>query len=166
MGCDAYSHYFSFGMKFSISAITVQVTTEKNGIRLQTDFENVYVLSQTLTTAKPILEQNFKLVRDVLDSRAAQQVKSKELDELALKIVLQYFSLYSNWKTFYPNERDRDLAFDIKDLESPMTYDSVSQYLKGKYPQRFRALSAVTLGITLDQFLEYEKGRQEFMDRR
>jgi hypothetical protein len=153
-------------MTFSIGAITLRVTTETNGIRLQTDSENVYVLNQTLATAKPILEENFKLVKDVLGSRAAQQVKSIELEELALKIVLQYFSLYSNWKASYPNERDRDLAFMIKDLENPMTYDFVTHYIKGKYPKRFQEMSAILLGITVTQFSNYEKGRQEFMDRR
>ena len=157
---------FGFEMAFQISTITIDVAPEENGIRLQTDSENIFAVNQTEANAQPILNRNFTIVKSVLVSRTAQHLSESELDALSLKIALQYFCLYSQWKSIYPGERDRDLSFNIKNLENPMTYDTVTEYVKRKYPKRYREISATLLSISLDEFDEYQKGRKEFMDRR
>lgn len=157
---------FGFEMTFQISTITIEVTQEENGIRLQTDSENIFAVNQTEATAQPIINRNFDIVKNILVPRAGQHLTGDELDELSLKIVLQYFCLYSQWKSFYRHERDRDLTFIAKDLETPMTYDSVIEFVKRKYLKRFREIAATLLGISLAEFADYEKGRKEFMERR
>lgn len=153
-------------MTFSIGSVSIQVTEEEKGIRLQTDSENILLINQTLEGCRSILENNFEIVKAVFETRAYQYITSGELDEVILKIVLQHFCLYSNWREIYPKERNRDLKFLVEDLENPMTYDAVSHYIKTKYRKRYREISAKLLGIDENKFNDYERARQEFMDRR
>jgi hypothetical protein len=153
-------------MNFNLGHVEVHVTAEGDGVRLRTSLENISLSSQTFENIKLILTKNFEMVRTCFQQYSNGILNESELDELTLKVIFRYMAMYNNWKTFYPKERDRDLTFILKDLNTPMAYDLVTEYIKTKYRKGYQAKCAQLLGISKEEYLGYEKARKEFMDRR
>jgi hypothetical protein len=153
-------------MSFGIGSINIAVTSDGTGIRLQTDSENILLVDQSFEVIEPIVLQNFDIVRKQYQRNAAALLSDNELDELAIKIAFSYLALYNTWRTVYPKEKDRDLTFLPKDFDSPMTYDLVTAYIRKKFPKDYREKCAVVIGISVEEYMSYEKARQEFIDIR
>ncbi|HEY0654573.1 MAG TPA: hypothetical protein VGD65_15660 [Chryseosolibacter sp.] len=153
-------------MQFTINTIALDVLAVGNGVRIQTELENVLLENQTLATAGPIIQKNFDIVKRVLVPRVESKIKDDELDEVVLRIVLLHLALYNNWRNIYRQEQKRDLTFILDDLKNPVSFDAVIDYAKQKYRKRYREIASSILGTDIPQLMAYEKGREEFMARR
>lgn len=153
-------------MDYQLRNIPIKITEEGLHTRLVCETTNVVVVNHPFTQLKPILDENFEIVFRVFSSRTFDSIPLEEVAMMSLKVVLTHLSLYSLWKRDYAKERNRDLRFNEKDLNSPMTYDTIKYYLEKLYPGRYRQKAALILGVSIAEFEAYEKGRKEMMDRR
>ena len=152
---------------FTIDEIKIELTEENKGIRLTTrNDDNVILPNQTMTSVENIVRENFQIVKSHYLAKTGVLVSIDEYDLsfISLKIVLHYLYMYNMWRITYPQHRDQELKFLPKDFEHPNTGDMIIWYLKNKYPETYAAKCQLMLGMSTDEFTNYEKKRQEFHD--
>jgi hypothetical protein len=65
----------------------------------------------------------------------------------------------------YKRETKRDLTFIQKDFENPYTSSKIVDYFKKMYPDNYATRCEVMLGMTPDQFKEYNIRKEQFDNR-
>jgi hypothetical protein len=65
----------------------------------------------------------------------------------------------------YKRETKRDLTFIQKDFEHPYTSFKIVDYFKKMYPDNYAARCEVMLGMTPEQFKEYNIRKEQFDNR-
>jgi hypothetical protein len=152
-------------MKYDLDHITVELKKEGNGLRLTTDIENWFIPHQTVEETKQITVKNYGIVKDHFKSKTGLIISATDLENVCFNIVLHYFQMYNHWRTMYKRQTKRDLTFIQKDFEHPYTSSHIVDYFKKMYPDNYAARCEVMLGMTPDQFKEYNIRKEQFDNR-
>jgi hypothetical protein len=153
-------------MTFMIEDIMIDLTEENGAIRLTADTNNNVILSnQSMAFVENIVKENFQVVKSHYQKKSGDSVDNRDLNNISLKIVLQYLYMYNMWRRLYEKEKDRDLKFVSDDFEHPATHDMIIGYFKNKYPGNYSVQCAVLLGMSTDRFKKYEEERERSNDR-
>jgi hypothetical protein len=153
---------------FEIDGIAIELAEENEGVRLTThNGDNVILQDQTLISAENTVRENFLTVKTHYyraEAGLSVAIDEHDLSIISLKIVLHYLYMYNMWRRMYMELKDRDLRFLTKDFENPSTGDMIISYFRNKYPEAYSGKCELLLGMSADEFRDYEKSRQEFHD--
>ena len=152
-------------MNFNLDHIIVNIQFENNCIRLKTNNENWLIPNQTIEETKYILEKNYQIVKNYFLPKVGSKITHEDLENVSLKIVIQYFQMYNHWRTMYNREIKRDLTFIEKDFEHPYTSDAIVNYFKSKYPDNFSGKCEIMLDMNPDELQKYIIRKEQFDNR-
>lgn len=153
-------------MVFFLDGNEIQLESEGTGIRLRTNAAvNQLLANVTMDEVKEVVTQNYGIVKAHYAQIVSERISGRDLEKVALQIVLHYFYMYQLWRSLYPAERDRDLTFREEDFGHPGTSDQIMFYFKAAYPKDYAGKCEAMLGMSAAQFRQYEKARQAFFDR-
>lgn len=152
-------------MKYNLDHITIKLEKEGNGLRLTTDIENWFIPHQTIEETRKITEKNYGIVKEHFKRKAGQIISASDLENVCFNIVLHFFQMYNHWRKMYRRETERDLTFIQKDFEHPYTSSHIVDYFKKMYPRHYADKCEVMLGMTPEQFKEYNIRKEQYDDR-
>ncbi|MBD3672297.1 MAG: hypothetical protein HUJ26_02115 [Planctomycetaceae bacterium] len=93
-------------------------------------------------------------------------ITEHQIEQIAIAVVIRFLYTYNLWKANLPEHRDRELVLADHDLQHPYTSDEVLFYCESVFPESYQSEAASLLGITPENFAEWERGRREFWDMR
>jgi len=109
-------------------------------------------------------------VRFFADNRQSSSIQTEitehQIEQIAIAVAIRFLYTYNLWKANLPEHRDRELILADHDLQHPYTSDEVLFYCEKSFPESYQSEAASVLGITHEEFAEWERGRREFWDRR
>lgn len=98
-------------------------------------------------------------------SKSELAIEPGQVEEVALRVVLSWLSMYTSWRAFYPDHRNQPLTVGDEELRSPRTFDQCYDYCKTAFGAEFRRYVAALLGLNAEEYARIEKSRQEFWNR-
>ena len=137
--------------------------SNQNSVRITYDFQNVVLPNQEINNVAKIIEKNFLFVYDFYSSNIDNNIKeisTSFVEEISIKIVLNYLYMYNMWRISYKNQSNLILDFDEKDFHNPDTADIIFDYSKKKYPNDWLEKSAAILGKDKASTLQYYRERK------
>ena len=84
------------------------------------------------------------------------------INSLSWKIANEKHDDYKRFWIQYPKSRKRYSKFLIKDLDHPQVHEQIIYYLKSNHLEVYVKYGSILLELTADEFLNYEKRREEF----
>ncbi|CAM1362581.1 conserved hypothetical protein [Tenacibaculum litopenaei] len=106
----------------------------------------------------------YKVILDYYVGKTKANNVQNYLNELAEYLSLYFFKQYKEYRRLYPKSKKRYSTFNTKDLENPLTHDLIINFFKERFNENYRNYSSKILGINNDEFLKYEKNRNDFYD--
>lgn len=152
-------------MNFQIDDIEVNLEYENDSLRFRTVNGDYSLQYQTFKETKEIVSGNFEIVRRYYGLKCQGKVPYADLNQISIKIVMNYFYMYNMWRRVYKKERNRDLKWLDKDFDNPTTYDIIISYLKKKYPSDYQTACELLLSMSAENFIKYEKNRNDFYNK-
>ena len=98
-------------------------------------------------------------------SKSELAIGSRQVEEVALRVVLSWLTMYASWRSFYPDHRNQPLTVGADELRSPRTFDQCYDYCETAFGAEFRRYVAALLGLNDEEYARIEKSRQEFWNR-
>lgn len=149
-----------------------RLIVERSDTRLLVEDQNVCFENQTPDTLRKVVNNSvgFAFVfftHNVQFSRIEIQITEHQIEHVSINVALNFLYMYNGWKNTSPDKyRDLDLALTHDDLLHPYTRDETLFYCEKQFPKNYQVVAACLLGITLDEFVEWETCRKDFWARR
>ena len=93
---------------------------------------------------------------------ASNKIPSDLLTELIDKITNTQYDNYKRFWQQYPKSRKRYSELKIDDLEHPFTHYEITDFLKRKDFENYKAYSMILLNMTEDEFSDYEMKKCQY----
>lgn len=146
-----------------IEQIKIELTENQyGGLYLTMGGQKNLLPGQSFEQAETIIRKNFEILKSQFLKTASSKIKIEELNEVCLKIVLYWYGLHNSWKYSNEKEKDRDLSFQLKEIQHPYTMDILIPYFKNKNPNDYAEKCASLLDISTDKLLKDESDRAFF----
>lgn len=145
--------------------IALKLHACKNGTRVYFADNSVILLGLDRDLAGTIITENFVAVCGYYRARMGERVLPEDLDHIAMNIVLHYLYMYCNWRSTHAQYADINLYFNTKDYEDPGTFDTITFYMRKKYPKTWAEKSSEFLGLSLEECKARYAARELFYNR-
>lgn len=93
---------------------------------------------------------------------ASNKIPSDLLTELIDKITNTQYDNYKRFWKQYPKSRKRYSELKIDDLEHPFTHYEITDFLKRKDFDNYKAYSMILLNMTVEEFNDYEMKKYQY----
>lgn len=93
---------------------------------------------------------------------SGNQIPSELLSELVDKIADTQYDNYKRFWNQYPKSRKRYSILKLEDLEHPFTHYQITDFLKQKDFDNYRKFSKILLGMTDEEFNDYEIRKNQY----
>lgn len=147
-----------------IGKTKIKFSPHPNGVRFETEDDNLLFPNMQAGDAVPILQSNFEIVYLHFKAIAKNNLEDEILQQACFKIVVFYFYMYALWRAYNENQKGRDLNFLDSDFNHPYTFDKVREFFLRHHHATYAEKSAAMLGMQINAFKEYEQQRQDFYD--
>lgn len=155
--------------KVRLENINAELVQENDNVKVTVDGRAVLLRQQTVAAMAAIIEQNFVMVNSYYLEKISGDFKEifdpVDVRTVSLSIVLNYLSMYNDWRIQYKRKSYDDLGFKQKDFDHPSTHDIIFWYFRQKYPADWDIKSSVLLGMTLDQLKSYYERREQYYNK-
>ncbi len=154
--------------EYKIGDVAFALSQEALNVRLTSADKNVLFAKQNVDDIFSLINHNFTIVNDFYRSivkNSGLNIEFEEISQISFSIVLHYLYMYNLWRNTYKKQANRKLSFDTKDLSHPSTHDIIFKYFSTKYPADWAAKSAVLIGMSDRELLDYYEGRKQFYNK-
>ncbi|PQB04341.1 hypothetical protein [Aureitalea marina] len=114
---------------------------------------------------KPKMDSRQKfleIIRKEYSNLTLDQIKEELLDAVSIGVTDYYYKQYQRFRKQYPKSIKRYSSFHLKDLDHPTTHELIIKILKEKVGAEYKEPATKFLNMTLDEFKDFEKKREEF----
>lgn len=149
-----------------------RLIVEGSDTRLLVEDRNVCFENQTPDTLRKAVNNAVGFAfafftHNVQFSSVEIQITEHQIEHIAINVALNFLYMYNGWKNTSPEEnRDLDLDLTHDDLLHPYTRDETLFYCERHFRKNYQVVAACLLGITLDEFVEWETYRKDFWSMR
>ncbi|NAS29736.1 hypothetical protein GTQ40_02020 [Flavobacteriaceae bacterium R38] len=107
-------------------------------------------------------EQFLEIIRKKYLDLTQEQVPFDLVDEVSNNITDYYYDQYQRFIKQYPKSVKRYSSFQIKDLDHPITHETIIKILKEKVDTDYEKYAILFLNMTLEELKKFERNREEF----
>jgi len=93
---------------------------------------------------------------------AGNQIPSNIITELIDKVTNTQYDNYKRFWKQYPKSRKRYSELKMDDLEHPFTHYEITDFLKRKDFDNYKAYSMILLNMTEQEFSDYEMKKHQY----
>ena len=91
-------------------------------------------------------------------------VPDKAINDLSNFLANHFYYKYKEFSKVYPKSKKRYSKMKIEDLDNPLSHDLIIKFFKDNFPDNYRFYCSAVFKMSLDDFTEYEKNRNQFND--
>jgi len=155
-------------MELNIDNIILTVCIEANkqfnetGLRIKFADNSYFVRNQTIDETSYTIKKNYEIVKNYYTGKTGTKIDSYDLTCVCLRIVLNSFIMYNNWRAMYKKEKNRDLTFLIDDFDNFDTKRYIIDYFEEKYPNDYSTKCKIMMDISDKEFEILDIRRKQF----
>lgn len=146
-----------------------RLEVEESNTRLFVGDKEALFEKQTPEELRSIMNRAiYFAARFFADNRQSSPIQTEiteyQIEQIGIAVAIRFLYTYNLWKANLPEHQDRELVLAIHDLQHPYTRDEVLFCCESVFPESYQSVAASLLGITPEDFAEWERGRREFWD--
>ncbi len=113
-----------------------------------------------MDSKKTFLKDILDYYNDINDDDILDEVIKK----LGVFLSNHFYNRYRDFSRKYSKSKKRYSKMKISDLETAYAHDKVIEFLKSNFNDNYRNYCSILFKMSLKEFIEYEKSRNEFYD--
>jgi hypothetical protein len=139
-----------------------------SNVNIEYDGKTTLVINETTSRTIEVLKNNYEKIKSHyianLTKNKPSDINIKELSAIAVKILLYYIQQYSEWRVIY-TKSNYNILFYEKDFNHPTTHDMVILFLRDKYSENWKTISANYINMDSETFDRYWMNRELYFNK-